>query len=55
MKKMEERKNLEKDVECFVSAYNKLVSMMQSLGGFMVLTWSATIIYAICSQAWPEK
>ncbi|MEQ3624207.1 MAG: ion channel [Celeribacter sp.] len=33
----------------------KLVSMMQSLGGFMVLTWSATIIYAICSQAWEEK
>ncbi len=29
----------------------RLISMMQSLGGFMVLTWSATFVYA----AWSEK
>ncbi len=29
----------------------KLVSMMQALGGFMVLTWSATFIYSIWKTA----
>lgn len=29
----------------------RIVSMMQSLGGFMVLTWSATFVYS----AWSEK
>ncbi len=25
----------------------RLVAMMQSLGGFMILTWSATFIYSV--------
>jgi hypothetical protein len=29
----------------------RMVSMMQSLGGFMILTWSATFIYSAWSQA----
>ena len=29
----------------------RLVSMMQSLGGFMVLTWSATFIYSVWQDA----
>ncbi len=29
----------------------RLVSMMQSLGGFMVLTWSATFIYSSWAKA----
>ncbi|KFB08436.1 ion channel [Nitratireductor basaltis] len=29
----------------------RIISMMQSLGGFMVLTWSATFVYS----AWSEK
>lgn len=28
----------------------KLISMMQSLGGFMILTWSATFIYSVWGQ-----
>lgn len=30
----------------------RLINMMQSLGGFMVLTWSATFIYSVCEEAW---
>ena len=30
----------------------RLVSMMQSLGGFMVLTWSATFIYSVSQATW---
>lgn len=35
----------------------RIVSMMQSLGGFMVLTWSATFLYSVCDRAWstPEE
>jgi len=33
----------------------RLVSMMQSLGGFMVLTWSATFIYSVSQSAWSRS
>ncbi|WP_128255669.1 ion channel [Falsirhodobacter deserti] len=29
----------------------RMVNMMQSLGGFMVLTWSATFIYSVWKKA----
>jgi len=29
----------------------RMISMMQSLGGFMVLTWSATFIYSVWQEA----
>ncbi|GGF76213.1 hypothetical protein GCM10011402_31210 [Paracoccus acridae] len=29
----------------------RLVNMMQSLGGFMILTWSATFIYSVWKKA----
>lgn len=29
----------------------RIVNMMQSLGGFMILTWSATFIYSLWSKA----
>lgn len=29
----------------------RMVSMMQSLGGFMILTWSATFIYSVWQDA----
>lgn len=29
----------------------RMVNMMQSLGGFMVLTWSATFIYSVWNKA----
>lgn len=32
----------------------RMVNMMQSLGGFMVLTWSATFLYSVCERAWRE-
>lgn len=32
----------------------RLVGMMQSLGGFMLLTWSATFIYSAWSRAFRE-
>ena len=32
----------------------RLVSMMQSLGEFMVLTWSATFLYTVSERAWRE-
>ena len=32
----------------------RVVSMMQSLGGFMILTWSATFLYSVCEAAWTE-
>lgn len=32
----------------------RIINMMQSLGGFMVLTWSATFLYSMCEQAWSE-
>ena len=32
----------------------RIINMMQSLGGFMVLTWSATFLYSICERAWRE-
>lgn len=32
----------------------RMVSMMQSLGGFMVLTWSATYLYTVCEGYWSE-
>lgn len=28
------------------------INMMQSLGGFMILTWSATVLYTDCERAW---
>jgi len=33
----------------------RLISMMQSLGGFMVLTWSATFLYSIWREALSAK
>lgn len=33
----------------------RLVGMMQSLGGFMVLTWSATFIYSISQAMWDRS
>ena len=33
----------------------RMVNMMQSLGGFMVLTWSATFLYSACEQAWRKS
>ncbi|MFT6533800.1 MAG: hypothetical protein ACJASC_003365 [Limimaricola cinnabarinus] len=32
----------------------RMINMMQSLGGFMVLTWSATFLYSVCERAWRE-
>jgi hypothetical protein len=32
----------------------RLVNMMQSLGGFMVLTWSATFLYSVCERSWKQ-
>lgn len=32
----------------------RIISMMQSLGGFMILTWSATFLYSVCEKAWRE-
>ena len=32
----------------------RIVNMMQSLGGFMILTWSATFLYSVCEAAWSE-
>lgn len=32
----------------------RMINMMQSLGGFMVLTWSATFLYSVCEQAWSD-
>lgn len=29
----------------------RLINMMQSLGGFMILTWSATFIYSVWKKA----
>ncbi len=30
----------------------RLISMMQSLGGFMLLTWSASFLYTVCRRSW---
>ena len=30
----------------------RVINMMQSLGGFMVLTWSATFLYSVSESAW---
>ncbi len=32
----------------------RMINMMQSLGGFMLLTWSATFLYSVCERAWQE-
>lgn len=32
----------------------RMINMMQSLGGFMVLTWSATFLYSVSERAWRE-
>lgn len=33
----------------------RLLGMMQALGGFMVLTWSATFIYSISQAVWDRS
>jgi len=33
----------------------RLIAMMQSLGGFMVLTWSATFLYSVWREALSAK
>lgn len=30
----------------------RLVTMLQSLGGFMLLTWSATYLFTVCRETW---
>jgi len=30
----------------------RLVIMLQSLGGFMLLTWSATYLFTVCQKSW---
>ncbi|MDF0603416.1 hypothetical protein P1J78_22035 [Psychromarinibacter sp. C21-152] len=30
----------------------RIVTMLQSLGGFMILTWSATYLYTVCRRSW---
>lgn len=37
-----------------VSGPIRIINMMQSLGGFMVLTWSATFLYNVSERAWQE-
>ncbi|ANK80531.1 MAG: hypothetical protein TEF_06760 [Rhizobiales bacterium NRL2] len=39
-----------------IDAYGpiRMVAMMQSLGGFMLLTWSATFLYTVCHRAWED-
>jgi hypothetical protein len=32
----------------------RLVAMLQSLAGFMLLTWSATFLYSVCARSWQE-
>lgn len=32
----------------------RMINMMQSLGGFMVLTWSATFLYSASENAWKD-
>ncbi len=32
----------------------RMISMLQSLTGFMLLTWSATFLYSVCSKSWEE-
>lgn len=32
----------------------RMIVMMQSLGGFMVLTWSATFLYSVSERAWSD-
>ena len=33
----------------------RLIGMMESLGGFMVLTWSATFIYSVSASLWDRS
>ncbi|MEO2037312.1 MAG: ion channel, partial [Martelella sp.] len=30
----------------------RIVTMLQSLGGFMILTWSATYLFTVCQKSW---
>ncbi len=30
----------------------RIVTMLQSLGGFMILTWSATYLFTVCQRSW---
>ena len=30
----------------------RIVTMLQSLGGFMILTWSATYLFTVCQKTW---
>lgn len=32
----------------------RMVTMLQSLGGFMLLTWSATYLFTVCQKSWQE-
>ncbi|SEM80504.1 Ion channel [Palleronia salina] len=32
----------------------RIVTMLQSLGGLMLLTWSATYLFSVCRQSWRE-
>lgn len=33
----------------------RMLSMMQSLGGFMLLTWSATFMYEVSRESWRRR
>jgi len=33
----------------------RLVTMLQSLGGFMLLTWSATFLFSACQKSWQQS
>ncbi|MEC7794416.1 MAG: ion channel [Pseudomonadota bacterium] len=32
----------------------RMVTMLQSLGGFMLLTWSATYLFTVCQKSWQQ-
>ncbi|MGE0230715.1 MAG: ion channel [Flavobacteriaceae bacterium] len=32
----------------------RVINMMQSIGGFMVLSWSATFLYSVCERRWRD-
>ncbi|MFC3228476.1 ion channel [Marinibaculum pumilum] len=38
-----------------VSGPLRMVTMLQSLGGFMLLTWSAGYLYAACGRYWRDE
>ena len=33
----------------------RIVTMLQALGGFMLLTWSATYLFSVCQKSWQRN